>query len=513
MGEKEQNTSSEAYSFRLILSGGIAAYWAWLHLACFVPFGSFYTSSSTEAWGIMPVSGLIVTTVALLLGKRVFSLASYPAVCICATCISTLGTVLIVFDVATTVGVVMVTIIGPLCTFPLIGKASERQGASLDLPPCFYSAMVASFLIYMLGYALPWQAASILCILLPCISTILLFKAANTPATYSPVNGTYGQEMSLSSAVRAAHVPAASETRRRFPVPLMLALYTAVFSLALNFLMVEISPMGAASASPFELACIVQSFAIIAVAVGVELLFNRKGLSIIALVIAFLAISTLLTWTIQREPSASFVMPLLIAGYFLFVCVSMLKAAQYTAQSGTKTGASAIAACICANMLGLLAGSILGTQAVSSSAAFPSVLALAVCTLMTISLFLLPAKTTLSIASFVGIDASKIQRDSTQEEGAGGNHGPTEAQQPDESSLASMIHTQCEQVSQQFGLTPRETDILEYLLRGWELQSIAKKECLSRNTVKTHTSHIYRKLGAHSREECAMIVERFSENK
>ena len=86
-----------------------------------------------------------------------------------------------------------------------------------------------------------------------------------------------------------------------------------------------------------------------------------------------------------------------------------------------------------------------------------------------------------------------------------------ETDDPFVSDMLSSIRTQCEKVGGHFDLTAREEQILQYLVRGWSLQLIAEEECISRNTVKTHVAHIYRKLGVRTREEMALLVERLRE--
>ncbi|HUB22756.1 MAG TPA: LuxR C-terminal-related transcriptional regulator [Streptosporangiaceae bacterium] len=50
-------------------------------------------------------------------------------------------------------------------------------------------------------------------------------------------------------------------------------------------------------------------------------------------------------------------------------------------------------------------------------------------------------------------------------------------------------------------LTQGETRVLRYLPTHLGAPEIAAELCLSANTVKTHLRHLYRKLGAHSRQE------------
>jgi ATP/maltotriose-dependent transcriptional regulator MalT len=49
------------------------------------------------------------------------------------------------------------------------------------------------------------------------------------------------------------------------------------------------------------------------------------------------------------------------------------------------------------------------------------------------------------------------------------------------------------------GLTPRELGILELIAAGLSTREIAARVFLSENTVKTHTSRVFEKLGARRR--------------
>ena len=71
---------------------------------------------------------------------------------------------------------------------------------------------------------------------------------------------------------------------------------------------------------------------------------------------------------------------------------------------------------------------------------------------------------------------------------------------PAMSSEASMEKA-CELATVRFGLTPRESEILSYLIRGYDRSYIARSLTVSPETVKTHTQHIYAKMDAHTRLE------------
>ena len=55
------------------------------------------------------------------------------------------------------------------------------------------------------------------------------------------------------------------------------------------------------------------------------------------------------------------------------------------------------------------------------------------------------------------------------------------------------------------GLTPRELEILELIAAGLSNREIAERVFVSENTVKTHSSRVFDKLGARRRTEAVQI--------
>lgn len=45
------------------------------------------------------------------------------------------------------------------------------------------------------------------------------------------------------------------------------------------------------------------------------------------------------------------------------------------------------------------------------------------------------------------------------------------------------------------------------MFRGYSAKRIAEIDCVSLNTVQTHTRNVYRKLGVHSRQDLIDLVE------
>ncbi|MGB4137525.1 MAG: response regulator transcription factor [Microbacterium sp.] len=58
------------------------------------------------------------------------------------------------------------------------------------------------------------------------------------------------------------------------------------------------------------------------------------------------------------------------------------------------------------------------------------------------------------------------------------------------------------------GLTARESDVLDGILRGWSNAQLAERLGISVPTVKTHVSNVLAKLGARSRSHAAALVRR-----
>ena len=57
----------------------------------------------------------------------------------------------------------------------------------------------------------------------------------------------------------------------------------------------------------------------------------------------------------------------------------------------------------------------------------------------------------------------------------------------------------------EFGLTPRELEVLGFIADGLSTREIAEKAYVSENTVKTHASRLFDKLGAKRRTQAVQI--------
>ena len=70
----------------------------------------------------------------------------------------------------------------------------------------------------------------------------------------------------------------------------------------------------------------------------------------------------------------------------------------------------------------------------------------------------------------------------------------------------STLEKRCEYLSDSFGLSPREREILHYYSYGNNADYIAKTLVISKNTVYTHIRNIYHKLNIKSRQELLSML-------
>jgi DNA-binding CsgD family transcriptional regulator len=59
------------------------------------------------------------------------------------------------------------------------------------------------------------------------------------------------------------------------------------------------------------------------------------------------------------------------------------------------------------------------------------------------------------------------------------------------------------------GITRRELEVLELIAQGLSNREIAERAFVSENTVKTHSSHVFAKLGARRRTQAVQLGKEF----
>ncbi|WP_278979971.1 helix-turn-helix transcriptional regulator [Adlercreutzia equolifaciens] len=82
---------------------------------------------------------------------------------------------------------------------------------------------------------------------------------------------------------------------------------------------------------------------------------------------------------------------------------------------------------------------------------------------------------------------------------------------PPNQMAAIRMRGKCAVLAATFGLTPRETEILELLAEGQRPPQIAEKLVISVSTARTHVKNLYAKVGAHSQIEVSDLVNAVDE--
>ena len=65
----------------------------------------------------------------------------------------------------------------------------------------------------------------------------------------------------------------------------------------------------------------------------------------------------------------------------------------------------------------------------------------------------------------------------------------------------------CRRIQKRYLLTNRETEIMELFAHGYSMPHIAELLVVSENTARTHSKHLYAKLGIHKRQELIELLE------
>ena len=138
-------------------------------------------------------------------------------------------------------------------------------------------------------------------------------------------------------------------------------------------------------------------------------------------------------------------------------------------------------------MGGRLAGEALSSAGLSS--ALPAMLAIIAATLVVLSEVKLDARW--------GIELERRE------------HGNVPAPAPSNEAIRkNSLGIRCTQLARERGLTQREGEVLLLLAHQKTVPDIENALFIAKGTAKAHVSHVYQKLGVHSREELTALVEK-----
>lgn len=118
------------------------------------------------------------------------------------------------------------------------------------------------------------------------------------------------------------------------------------------------------------------------------------------------------------------------------------------------------------------------------------------------------------VEAFVSASGAAKPENAPGEGEAGSVHenGPSGGVEPDareasgEDGVPSEILSYCQKLALDYGLTPREAEILGLIAMGRSAKYIAEELQISYNTTRTHIKHVYEKLNIHTKQELIDLV-------
>lgn len=237
-----------------------------------------------------------------------------------------------------------------------------------------------------------------------------------------------------------------------------------------------------------------------------DLIAMRDVLNIVALILG--AVAILLTTSVFRmdfrHMTYQVALPLMAAGfvffslgypldllgfaahqmgyqYFYIIIWALWAILSYEQQRPVSKFATISMAAI---MGGQLVGSIVGAQLVTAASSPYHIAVVSVCSVFVILLVALFAFE----SPFPGSDRNIFQ---------------TASKEGDDAARARVL----EQLARSRGLSPRETEVFEFLAKGRNCSFISSQLVISEETAKTHIKRIYRKFGVHSQQALLDLVE------
>ena len=79
--------------------------------------------------------------------------------------------------------------------------------------------------------------------------------------------------------------------------------------------------------------------------------------------------------------------------------------------------------------------------------------------------------------------------------------------QDEEPLITDRLSKQAQALRLRYRLSARETEVMEYVARGYTVASIAQELIVSENTIRTHTKRIYAKLDIHKKRDLIEMLE------
>lgn len=452
---------------------GLAFLHTWIHATVTAPV---YGIQASNFFVFSVSSGTLLAALGLIIGfhRQIAHAMNGRFWLVAFTVLAIMGTLLmsdsLPFFRGSQVLVIVATALTALGTGGLLvlwGELYARlKSASVQVCATFI-ALIISFFLYLLVSSFPEVLALIMAAALPLLSALCSRRVLLLPKP-------------------ALRVPLSVSTRQA-GVPLSFLAFILAFSVPLDFINVQISSTGSIlpkSAWTLIFAC---ALLMMVAALFGEALLQRRKTTVLPFLMVLLATGSLLLFLFSDSGSTILTSILCYSSYFLFVAV-------FYSHLGITTKLSrwqpflVFAVGNAVNVLGNLVGTFIGFlvgQFVSPWLHFATIAI--VYLLFFVGLFLIPQSRQ---NIFLGAD------------------GIAQIEDKPVYTLARCVEENCRIVAKKGALSPREEEVLNLLVRGRSVQSIAEAIMLSQNTVKTHVFHIYQKLDVHTREDLILLIER-----
>jgi DNA-binding CsgD family transcriptional regulator len=482
--------------FSIVLLFGLSFYWLWLIAGILSTLVWYETTAENKAdtWLVTLLANTVVLLLVYPFARRLSPLTRRPLFVIVSASVTAVGIALV--SIAYNIGdyghllfpgcVLTGCGAGPLgmcwreCSEQLTTKRMQRQLISLS--------MVASIMLYLLTLSLPFIIALIICTTAPVLSALLfLFSGGNNAARARAPSASKPSKLVL---------PEDSYERRH-----LIRLLTCCFMLSIAQGVFKAGTLSVGTQLTWTLIVSSVDIAVMGI-VGIEIVSMRQlpKRTLTRLLLPLIVILCLsFPFFIYQRP--------LMTHFFIFAGSFLLLVYLYSeidaAKPGSRLPIQLFAAGIIASnlgcILGLLLGNILqGELLMGVVGVIYALTCLVVCVRYEVGL--LPSRD-----ERFQILMADDRQDSSEHVSLESPATLREAESS--SSMADSIFSQCQNVASRYALTAREEEILRYMVRGKSAKSIADATFTSYNTVKTHISHIYQKVGAHTREELVQLVE------
>ena len=168
-----------------------------------------------------------------------------------------------------------------------------------------------------------------------------------------------------------------------------------------------------------------------------------------------------------------------------------------------------VAFMFCGMALGNAASHILDTLVSSGNVQANVVAMAAILCLVIVAFLVLPEGTVAQLSRREGHaerGAARATESGVLGESEAGD-GAASSNQAEGASTADRIERHCAAVARDFGLTPRESEVIVLLAYGRTLAIIARDLHIAQGTARTHIENIYRKLDVHKQQELIDLVE------